>query len=208
MNKRRNTGGKKFFVCSLVAVAAFFCSPDASAAPELPKDTFEWVQSTSMSGYYFNKEQICYGADANGYIDRNVLIVPTIKIYSAKQIEDVVQKRRWRMEDLSGYGDLVGAADYLSIDVAAKTVTVTEHDELDKNWWPLTKITEPRTIKLDDLSDKDVNGNFYRRILEWAAAHDNEILAHSLKKGLKVNPKDAAEKSDESDKEKHKHKNK
>ena len=185
-----NTSGiKKICRClSALAAAAVFAAAPAGvfAAPEvsLPKDTFEWVQSTSMSSYYFNKEQICYGKGADGYIDRNIIIVPTIKIYSDKQIEDVVQKRRWRMESVAGYDILVGSADYLEFNVAAGTVTITEHDELDKNWWPLTKNTEPKTIEIAALSEKAVDGIFYRYILEWAKKNDKAILAHSVRKGL------------------------
>ena len=183
---------KKFLACSLVLCLPFALLPNKTegAGRELPKDVFEWVQSTSMSGYYFNKQQICYGTSADGYIDLNKLIVPTIKIYSGKQIEDVVQKRRWRMEKLDGYNDLVGAADYLTFDVAAQTVTIVEHDDLDKNWWPLAKVTEPKTIKIAELSDKAVDGIFYRTILKWSNEHSDEIMQHTVLKGLSLNPAD------------------
>ncbi len=181
-------GAKKILGASVVAALFVFPVANALAAPsgELPKDTFEWVQSTSMSAYYFNKEQICYGKGADGYIDRNILIVPTVKIYGDKQIEDVVQKRRWRMESTDGYGDLIGAADYLEFDVAANTVTITEHDDLDKNWWPLTKNTDAKTIKINELSEKAVDGIFYRAILAWAKNNDKIVLDHSIRKGLSL----------------------
>lgn len=182
---------KKVAVCLLAACLSLVNLPTTEAVGrDVPRDIFEWVQSTSMSGYYFNKQQICYGTGADGNIDLNTLVVPTIKIYSDKQIEDVVQKRRWRMEKLDGYNDLIGAADYLSFDVAAQTVTIIEHDDLDKNWWPLSKNTETKTIKIADLSDKAVDGIFYRAILNWAGEHQSEILEHTLKKGLVLSPSD------------------
>ena len=186
LRQKLRKGAKKIVASAAVFGVAIVLTGNAYAAPvvELPKDVFEWVQSTSMSAYYFNKEQICYGKGTDGYIDRNILIVPSVKIYSDKQIEDVVQKKRWRMEKTDGYGDLVGAADYLQFNITDNTVTIVEHDDLDKNWWPLCKNTDSRTVKLSDLSEKAVDGIFYRAILSWAKDHDKEILAHTVLKGL------------------------
>ncbi len=173
-------------------VAALFFSGGATQAVgrDVPKDIFEWVQSTSMAGYYFNREQIVYGKK-DGFMDLNTLIVPTIRIYSDKQIEDVVQKRRWRMEKLDGYDKLVGAADYLRFDLAAGTVVVTEHDDLDMNWWPLSKVTNNKeVIKIADLPEKKVDGIFYRSILKWAAEHQEDIIKHTERTGLKLSPAD------------------
>ena len=166
-------------IFTLFAVSCCGLNNAAAVGRDVPADIFEWVQSTSMAGYYFNKQQICYGVDKAGFIDFNTLIVPTIKIYSAKQIEDVVEKRRWRMERLDGYDKLVGAADYLSIDLAAGTVTVTEHDELDMNWWPLTKTTGGKPVVIANLSEKAVDGIFYRHILKWAGENQQAILEHT-----------------------------
>lgn len=167
-----------------VFLSASVLLPHAEAVGRnVPSDIFQWVQSTSMAGYYFNKQQICYGVGKDGFIDLNTLIVPTIKIYGDKQIEDVVQKRRWRMEKLDGYDNLVGAADYLSFDLAAGTVTVTEHDDLDMNWWPLTKTFGSDAIKVSELPEKAVDGIFYRAILDYAKTHQDDIL-NNTKKGV------------------------
>ena len=75
--------------------------------PDVPKNIYQWVQSTARQNYYFNRQQMCY-AIKNGKIDRNVLIVPTLRTYNDIQIEDVVAKRRWNMEPLDGYDRLAG----------------------------------------------------------------------------------------------------
>ena len=189
---------------SKVLVGGFVCLSCMSQVTEavgrnVPEDIFQWVQSTSMSSYYFNKEQICYGVKSDGYIDLNQLIVPTIKIYSAKQIEDVVQKRRWRMEKLDGYDKLVGAADYLRFDIAANTVVITEHDDLDMNWWPLSKSTDFKPVKIDTLSEKAVDGIFYRAILKWADENKAEIVKHTTRGTLSPEDKAKFEESKDDD---------
>lgn len=162
-----------------ITAAVFGGMPVGSAAPTVPENIFQWVQSTSRADYYFNKEQICYAVDRNGYIDLNRLIVPILKVYDPVQIEDVVAKRRWRMLNMTGYDRLVGAADYLEFNLAEKTVQVTEHDDLNADWVTLGVERNLKPVQLDSYGEKDVDGRFYKAILEYAATHQEEIIAHT-----------------------------
>lgn len=165
---------KKILVAGMTAV--FLGIPGTEAAPAVPEDIFQWVQSTSRADYYFNKQQIYYGVDEEGYIDLNCLLVPVLKVYDSVQIEDVVAKRRWRMLNMDGYGDLVGAAEYLEFNLAEKTVRIREHDDLDSTWSNLSVEKGLDAVRLDSYGDKDVDGRFYKGILEYAAAHRDEII--------------------------------
>ena len=71
--------------------------PAMAAPPKVNETVFEWVQSSSRANYYFNKQQICYAVDDKGKIDLNTLIVPTLKTYDDVQIQDIKDKRRWKM---------------------------------------------------------------------------------------------------------------
>ncbi|MBQ7479656.1 MAG: hypothetical protein IJT01_12320 [Selenomonadaceae bacterium] len=171
---------KKICAMGMAAGALLLSGQSAiEAVPALPKDTFEWVQSTARAGYYFNKEQMCYAVDKEGYIDLNRLIVPTVKAYDPVQIEDVVAKRRWRMMRMDGYDTLAGAADYLEFNLEEKTVRITEHNDLDDGWNPLSVEKNYGAVNLESYGEKDVDGKFYRAILEYAAAHQEEIIAHT-----------------------------
>jgi hypothetical protein len=164
----------------LAALLAMPVASQAEAAVSLPDNIFQWVQSTSRQSYYFNKEQMCYDVDASGHIDLNHLIVPTVRIYDDVKIEDVRSKRRWNGLSLSGYSDLVGAAEYLYVDLANKTVTITQHDDLDSGFGVINTVSKNESIiKLEELSDKDVEGKFYDAILKYADAHQEEIVAHT-----------------------------
>jgi len=168
-------------VAGVFACQLFLTAPAAADAPNVPENIYFWVQSTARQDYYFNKRQMCYDI-VDGKADPNVLIVPTLRVYDDVQIEDVVAKRRWKMEDMDGYDRLVGAAEYLRIDRAAGTVTIVEHDDLDDTWGTIREETEPTTIKLADLSEKDVEGCFYRAILQYADKHADKLLARTNKK--------------------------
>lgn len=168
----------------LLLAAALCVAPlgTGEAAPNLPDNIFQWVQSTARQSYYFNKSQMCYGVKPDGYIDLNKLIVPTVHMYDSVQIQDVISKRRWNGLPLSGYTQLVGRADYLEFDLAANTVQVTEHVDLDNNFGTLFdekfKAGEG-VIDLSKLSEKDVDGKFYRAVIDYAAAHQDELIGHT-----------------------------
>ena len=164
----------------LAACAVLFMGiRSADAAEAIPKNIYEWVQSTARQGYYFNKEYIQYAADAHGYIDLTKILVPTLRVYDNIQIQDVVSKRRWRMLPLEGYGDLSGAAEYLLIDLRAGTVRVTAHEDLDSAWGTISREENAKEFTLASLSDKDVEKKFFNAIISYAAAHQEELIHRS-----------------------------
>ena len=194
---------------ALVAGAVFLMGVRPAAAEEIPKNIYQWVQSTARQGYYFNKEQIQYAADAHGYIDLTKLVVPTLRIYDNIQIQDVVSKRRWRMLPLSGYGDLTGAAEYLLIDLRAGVVHVTAHEDLDSNWGTLSREENTKEFKLSSLSDKDVEKKFFDAIIAYAAEHQEELIHRSrgilsdADRAALASKKEKSVASDEKTREKH-----
>lgn len=149
------------------------------AAPTVPADVFEWVQSSARVGYFFNRQEISYGVDAEGYVNFNELIVPTLEVYDDVQIQDVVQKRRWRGEPLQGYNNLVGAAVYLSFDLAKGTVTVHEENDLDYTWTPLAKTFPKTETVIANLPEKSFSRRFYDAILAYEKANGEVILSHT-----------------------------
>lgn len=168
----------------LLALAAMLCLPvwgtQSAAAATVPENIFQWVQSTSRQNYYFNKQQIKYAIGADGYVDLNTLIVPTLRTYDDVQIRDVVTKRRWKMLPMKGYDRLVGAAEYLKFNLKAQTVEVVEHDDLDDTFTAITKDTNSIPAEsYATLSEKDVDGRFYRAILAYAEAHQQELIART-----------------------------
>ncbi|QNH55219.1 hypothetical protein H1B31_04625 [Selenomonas timonae] len=170
---------KKWGAALLVCAALFMGTRPASAAEEIPKHIYEWVQSTARQGYYFNKEQIQYASDAHGYIDLTKIVVPTLRIYDNIQIQDVVSKRRWRMLPLNGYSDLTGAAEYLLIDLRAGVVHVTSHEDLDSHWGTLSREENTKEITLSSLSNKDVEKKFFDAIINYAVGHQEEMIRRS-----------------------------
>ena len=170
---------KKWGAALLVCAALFMGTRPASAAEEIPKNIYEWVQSTARQGYYFNKEQIQYASDAHGYIDLTKIVVPTLRIYDNIQIQDVVSKRRWRMLPLNGYSDLTGAAEYLLIDLRAGVVHVTAHEDLDSHWGTLSREENTKELTLSSLSDRDVEKKFFDAIINYAVGHQEEMIRRS-----------------------------
>ena len=177
----------------LAAAMLFIAQPQAQADEVISPDIYQWVQSTSRQNYFFNKQHIYFGQDDKGVLDANVILVPVLKTYDAVQIQDVQAKRRWKMLSMEGYEDLVGCSEYLRFDLAADTVTVYKHEDLDSEWGVLGTTTNSKPIKLADLSEKDVDGVFYRAILKYANAHIDEMVERTEKeKKAKLN--DAAKK--------------
>ena len=87
-----------WMAAGLLACSLVFSSPALAAedgeGPDVPKNIYQWVQSTARQNYYFNRQQMCY-AIKNGKIDRNVLIVPTLRTYDDIQIEAVAKNHLW-----------------------------------------------------------------------------------------------------------------
>lgn len=175
MNKFKNT------CLGLMAAAAFFTAVPAceAASIDVPENVFQWVQSTARQNYYFNKEQMCYAVKPNGEIDIGTLIVPTLRTFDDVQKQDVIDKRRWNMLPVKGYDDLVGSAEYLAINLRDRTVKVTQHDDLDSTWSTLGTYGEEPDFDLKKASGKDVESKFYNAILQYAAKHQDELIART-----------------------------
>ena len=179
----------KNFLLSLIASGMIFITPQITFADDdnstiadtrtVPEDIYTWVQSTDRANYYFNHKQINYDVSEDGFINLNILIVPTVCMYDEIQIEDVVSKRRWKMQSVRGYDKLVGRADYLEFDLIEGTVQVTERVELDEQWGTLSSDKDFQPVKLSELKPNSVDCRLYRFILRWAKKHNEQIISHS-----------------------------
>ena len=179
--------------------------PAEAADVAVPDDIFQWVQSTARQNYYFNKQQIKYGIDAQGNVDLNTLIVPTLRTYDDIQIRDVVTKRRWKMLSVKGYERLIGSAKYLKFNLKAQTVQIVEQDDLDDTFTSINKDMDPEpAVNYATLSEKDVDGCFYRAIIKYAQKHQDELIERT---GAPLSKADAiALGKAQPDQGKHKHK--
>lgn len=172
----------------LAAAMLFMAQPQAKADEVISPDIYQWVQSTSRQNYFFNKQHMYFGQDSKGILDANIMLVPVLKTYDSVQIQDVQAKRRWKMLPMEGYEALVGTAEYLRFDLAQGTVTVIKHEDLDEDWGVLSVTTSDKAVKLADLSEKDVDGVFYKAILKYAYAHIDDMVERTEKnKRAKVN---------------------
>ena len=167
---------RHWIIAGVMAVMLCWGSQTVSAAPNVSEDVYQWIQSTARANYYFNKQQICFAVDKDGYIDLDTLIVPTLRTYDDVQIKDVVDKRRWKMASVDGYSDLVGEAEYLKIQRSKRIVSVEETDDLDSTWSTLTAEYPKQEIELDKLAAKNVDRVFYEAILTYAEKHQDEII--------------------------------
>lgn len=179
--------------------------PAEAADVAVPDDIFQWVQSTARQNYYFNKQQIKYGIDAQGNVDLNTLIVPTLRTYDDIQIRDVVTKRRWKMLSVKGYERLIGSAKYLKFNLKAQTVQIVEQDDLDDTFTSINQDLDPEpAVNYATLSEKDVDGCFYRAIIKYAQKHQDELIVRT---GAPLSKADAiALGKAQPDQGKHKHK--
>lgn len=172
----------------LAAAMLFMAQPQAQAEEVISPDIYQWVQSTSRQNYFFNKQHMYFGQDSKGILDANIMLVPVLKTYDSVQIQDVQAKRRWKMLPMEGYEALVGTAEYLRFDLAQGTVTVIKHEDLDEDWGVLSVTTSDKAVKIADLSEKDVDGVFYKAILKYAYAHIDDMVERTEKnKRAKVN---------------------
>ncbi len=154
----------------------FWESPVLADGKQVPEDIYEHVQSTARADYYFNRKAMEYRVDSRGIIDLNQIYVPALRIYDNVQIEDVIAKRRWKMLSLKGYDTLCGAADYLLFDLKAQTVKLERRDYLDGGWGVLDTEKGGDPKALQDFSEKDVDGVFYRAILKYVTEHRFELI--------------------------------
>lgn len=145
-----------------------FSHASVEAAPEVPENIFRWVQSSSRTNYYFNRQQICFDVHEDGTIDTDNLIVPVLKTFDDVMINDVVSKRRWNGKNLQGFDDFVGVSEYLTINLPEKKVSVNEVNYLDSTWTTLAVERSEAEISLEDLSEKSLDARFYDRIIDFA----------------------------------------
>lgn len=172
----------------LAAAMLWVAVPQAQAEETISEDIYQWVQSTSRQNYYFNKQHIYFGLDDKGQIDLNTLLVPVLKTYDQVQKEDVIAKRRWKMQKTEGYNDLAGAAQYLRFNLQASTVEIIKQDDLDSDWGVLDTANVNQVIDLTQLSEKGVKGKFYQAILGYSRMHLDEILERTeAKNNVKLN---------------------
>lgn len=178
-------GRKKFFAGILSAAMIFTTSPalayedDGEIVSEVPTDTYTWVLSTPRGNYWFNHKHMGYRIKDDGTLDLNTLMVPTVCMYDNIQIDDVIQRRRWKKLTLDGYSRLAGRADYLKFDLTNGTVQIVERVDLDDTWAPLDKDTSGEPVELKSIPVKDIRYNFYRKILEWARQNNELIIGRS-----------------------------
>lgn len=177
---------KNFFAGVLATVIIFASNTtfaqyedDGETITEVPTEIYMWVQSTPRGNYWFNHSNSGYRVKDDGTLDLYTLMVPTVIMYDNVQIQDVIQKRKWRKLSLEGYDRLAGRADFLKFDLKNMTVQVVERVDLDDTWAHLDKDTSGEPVKLTSIPVKDVRYNFYRTILEWARAHNELIIARS-----------------------------
>ena len=177
---------KKFFAGVIASTILFTSSPtlaqyedDGETIAEVPTEIYMWVQSTPRANYWFNHRDSGYRVKDDGTLDLYTLMVPTVIMYDNIQIQDVIQKRKWRKLSTAGYDRLAGRADFLKFDLKNMTVQVVERVDLDDTWAHLDSDTSGEPIEWRSIPVKDVRYNFYRTILEWARAHNELIIARS-----------------------------
>lgn len=168
-----------FFICVFLLIS----SPTLLAAMHVPLDIYFLVQSSPRIDYFFNQQQIYYEVDKDGYIDLQHLIVPVVKRYDKVQIEDVLQKRKWRMQTIDGFLDLAGSAEYLTFDLRENTVTIKEEVLLNETMGELETTYPEKVIFLKSLSERSYECMFYEGILSYVDAHQEEIIARMGKRG-------------------------
>ena len=208
-----NVGGNcvsRFILIGILLMTAFWAGPfnrawAAEPFDPLPENEFQWVQATARSSYYFNKQAMTYEIGADGYADTNILLVPTVKLYDNMQVDDIIMKRQWRNLSTYRFNELVGAAEYLRIDLQKKTVEYTDCIYLDQGYNSLYAEYERPTQDMTTMSPRNVDYKFYQAILEYEQQHRKELLE---KIADQVKPEDLKAAGIKVDKHKDKDKNK
>ena len=169
---------KKFFI-SLFTAATFFMPTAFADEIEVPENIYQWIDSTPRSNYYFNFQQTNYAVNDDGTIDLYTIIAPTICTYDNIQIDDVLQKRRWRGLSTAKYSDLVGRADYLKFDLQIGTVQVVERNNIDSTFTSIDSEKNLHPVPLSSFSNKEISRKVYRTILIWAKKHTELMIGRS-----------------------------
>ena len=177
---------KKFFTGIISAAIIFTMNltfaqdwEEGEVVTEIPTEIYMWVQSTPRADYWFNHQATGYRIKEDGTLDLNTLMVPAIYIYDDIQIEDVIQKRKWKKLSTRGYDNLVGRSEMLKFDLKNMTVQIVERIDLDDTWGALDKDTSGEPVDLKSFSHKDVMYKFYRKILEWVRENNELIIGRS-----------------------------
>ena len=183
---------KKFFIG--LFSAAMFLMQTAFAEIEVPENIYQWIDSTPRGNYFFNFRQTNYAVKDDGTIDLYTIIAPTITTYDNIQIDDVLQKRRWRGLSTANYTDLVGRADYLKFDLSIGTVQIIERNNIDSTFTSIDSEKNLHAKPLSSLSKNQVERKIYRTILLWAKKN-NEVMikrsrGHLSEKDSKLKPED------------------
>jgi len=172
---------KIFFMYFIVLVCIGLILPRTAFAQLTVSDSsYQWVQSSARINYYFNISEIRFFVDDTGRVDRNILLVKTVKSFDWLQIQDVVEKRKWKGLDSAGYENLAGAVEDLIIDVQHQTVFVKTYTELDTDWNTLESSNPNRLCDLAKLSTKSFDHIFYGEIIKYAALHQAELQDRSI----------------------------
>lgn len=172
---------KFFFVWFIAMVCIWSIVPrTASAQLTVSDSAYQWVQSSARINYYFNTSEIRFFVDDTGRVDRNILLVKTVKSFDWLQIQDIVEKRNWKGLDTAGYENLAGSAEDLIIDLQHQTVFVKTYTELDTDWNTLESSNPNRLCDLTKLSTKSFDHIFYEEIIKYAALHQGELQDRSI----------------------------
>lgn len=170
--------GRIALIGTITASALFAPMADiqtADAAGKIDEKIFQWVQSSSRMGYYFNQQQICFKV-VNNQIDIDTLIVPILKMYDPVQIKDTVDKRRWRMEPIGHFGDLAGRVEYAEIDLPNRTVFLKQSHYIDSTWSTIEPYNPPKQkLELDNMSERSLDKIFFSRVIDYAMRHQLEL---------------------------------
>ena len=172
---------QKFLIGILTAALMILQAAVTFAAPkvEINENIYKWIQSTPRGNYWFNYQVCGYKINDDDTLDLNILEVPTLITYDNIQIEDVVQKRRWRMQSTRGYNNLIGRADYLVFNFKNQTVQIVRRADLDHTFTELDSYEVGEPMKLADFTERDISSKFYREILEWIQQNNDWVIRRS-----------------------------
>ncbi len=179
--------GKYAAVFSLAACFTFGAFPAQGGAnpitpksPKVPMDTYEWIQASPRTSYYFNKKYICYQTNSDGTVDVNLLRIPILRTYDCIQIADIIAKRRWHRQKWEGLDDFLAAeANNVTIDCEKRTVTIRDSILLTETFGHLYDEPSGRVIELDKLSEQSLERRFFESILQYAQDNPDKLIANT-----------------------------
>lgn len=148
------------------------------AAHPVNEEIFQWVQSSSRMGYYFNQQQICYKV-VNNKIDFDTLIVPILKVYDPVQIKDTVDKRRWHMLPTHDFRDLAGRIELAELNISTRTAHVKSSAYVDSTWTTIESSNPDHVIELNKLSDMSLDKIFFSKVLDYAMRNQLELAVRT-----------------------------